>query len=182
MRIRQYCTLALILAGTITSATGAQSAPPPPQCLADSSYHLLDFWLGNWNAVDSTKAVVGHNVIERIVGGCAISETWTEPGSEGRSLFYFLPSAKQWKQVWVTDQSLSPGGIKEKHFIGKTAEGGVRFQGEYFGPRGGLVLDRTTLTPLAERRVRQLIEVSRDGGQTWRASFDATYIPDPAKR
>jgi hypothetical protein len=72
----------LLLIVAITGSAGtaeAQTAPPViPKCLDDSSYHLLDFWLGTWNVVDSTKTVVGHNVIERIVGGCALTETWTE--------------------------------------------------------------------------------------------------------
>ena len=167
----------------LTQPAAAQtSAPVIPKCLDDSSYHLLDFWLGSWNVVDSSKTVVGHNVIERIVGGCAITETWTEPGGEGRSLFYFVPATKRWKQVWVTPQSLYPGGMKEKQFVGITPDGGVRFQGEYLGPRGALILDRTTLTPLGDHRVRQLIELSRDGGHSWKSAFDAMYVADSSPR
>jgi hypothetical protein len=36
-------------------------------------------------------------------------------------------------------------------------------------------LDRTTLTPLPDDRVRQLIEISRDRGVTWQTNFDAYY-------
>jgi hypothetical protein len=39
------------------------------------------------------------------------------------------------------------------------------------------MLDRTTLTPLGNGRVRQVIETSRDGGKTWRVGFDAVYVP-----
>ena len=35
--------------------------------------------------------------------------------------------------------------------------------------------DRTTLTREAPDRVRQLIEISKDGGRTWLAVFDAEY-------
>jgi hypothetical protein len=38
------------------------------------------------------------------------------------------------------------------------------------------VLDRTTLTPLADGRVRQVIERSSDGGTTWTTGFDAMYV------
>lgn len=35
---------------------------------------------------------------------------------------------------------------------------------------------RTTLTPLSGDRVRQLIEISVDGGESWRRVFDALYV------
>jgi hypothetical protein len=126
--------------------------------------------------IDSTGAHVGTNRIEKILGGCAVTETWHDADSEGRSLFYYVPSQRQWKQVWVTPQALSLGGLKEKHLIAQSA-GSVRFQGELVGPRGVLVLDRTTLTTMSGGRVRQVIEISRDGGTSWRATFDAIYVP-----
>lgn len=36
-------------------------------------------------------------------------------------------------------------------------------------------MDGTTLSPLAGGEVRQLIEISLDGGTTWQAGFDARY-------
>ena len=56
-------------------------------------------------------------------------------------------------------------------------EGGVRFQGDITMKSGRTYLDRTTLTPLAGGRVQQVIEVSRDGGGTWKITFDAVYVP-----
>lgn len=51
----------------------------------------------------------------------------------------------------------------------------VRFQGELPREDGSLVLDRTTLSPLPDGRVRQVIETSTDGGRTWEVGFDAYY-------
>jgi hypothetical protein len=51
----------------------------------------------------------------------------------------------------------------------------VRFQGAIPLPGGGQYLDRTTLTPLEDGAVRQVIEVSRDG-ESWRTVFDAVYV------
>lgn len=89
--------------------------------------------------------------------------------------FYWSASDRQWKQVWVTDLALLPGGLKEKHLIARFADGGVRFQGEIALPDGRRILDRTTLRPAANGSVSQRIEISRDGGESWTASFDATY-------
>jgi hypothetical protein len=41
------------------------------------------------------------------------------------------------------------------------------------------LLDRTTLAPLPGGRVRQTIEISRDGGQAWTPAFDAFYVRMP---
>jgi hypothetical protein len=175
-RTHRWAILAAFVAiAAATKPARAQDAQTPP-CASDSAFKALDFWVGSWNVVDSTGANVGTNKIEKILGGCAVTELWHEPdGSEGRSLFYFVASQRQWKQVWVTPMALVPGGLKEKHLIAQ-GPGMVRFQGEIIGPRGGLILDRTTLTKMKDGRVRQVIEISRDGGTTWRVNFDAIYV------
>ena len=142
-------------------------------CGTDSTYAALDFWLGTWS-VYVGDTLVGTNRITKVLRDCAVTEEWRDTGGgEGRSLFYVDPALHQWKQVWVTDAALQIGGLKEKHLIARP-NGGVRFQGELRRPGGGLILDRTTLTP-AGAEVRQLIEISTDGGTTWRATFDARY-------
>jgi hypothetical protein len=179
-RLVAVCSLIfalLIVPGSATSA-GAQATPvTPPTCLSDSTYHVFDFWLGSWNVVDSAGAKLGSNRIERIVDGCAIMENWTEPdGSEGKSLFYYATDQRRWKQVWVTPNAMSPGGFKEKRLVARLPGGGIRFQGEIVGPVA-ITLDRTTLTPMTGGKVRQLIEVSRNGGTSWITTFDAIYVP-----
>jgi len=76
----------------------------------------------------------------------------------------------------VTDGARGRGGVKEKTLVATHADGSLRFQGEIPLAEGGSYFDRTTLTPLPEDRVRQLIEVSADG-TAWRAVFDAVYVP-----
>ena len=86
--------------------------------------------------------------VAKVLGGCAVTEEWTAAdGSRGSSLFYYVVNEKQWKQVWVTDLALHPGGLKEKHLVARFADGGVRFQGEIALPDGRRILDRTTLHP-----------------------------------
>jgi hypothetical protein len=191
-RMRHLRRLAAIGAAVMTVAftprhSGAQSPQSPETampatatCATDSAFHVLDFWIGNWTVVDSAGKELGTNRIERILGGCAITESWHESESEGRSLFYYVPSQRMWKQVWVTPQALELGGVKEKHLIAH-ALGSARFQGELIGPRGALVLDRTTLTRLSDGRVRQVIEISRDGGATWQLNFDGFYVAVKAR-
>jgi hypothetical protein len=167
--------------GILTVTFGqALAAQAPPACVEDASYHLLDFWVGSWN-VFVEDSLVGTDRVEKILDGCAIEETWHTPaGTEGISLFYVDPRAGIWKQVWVTTGARQPGGVKEKRMIARGAKRGTRFQGEITLPEGRIMLDRTTLTPLGDDEVRQLIETSTDGGETWRTTFDARYRRAPA--
>jgi len=51
----------------------------------------------------------------------------------------------------------------------------VRFQGRIVLPDGSSYLDRTTLTKIPNGAVRQVLEISRDDGETWNVGFDASY-------
>ena len=156
--------------------TRQRAAPKPGvACDSDPSFHDLDFWLGDWTVVEAGKTV-GHNRIEKQLGGCAVVERWkAADGSEGQSLFYHPPGTSQWKQVWLTPQATSVGGSKEKLLVTRLPGGALRFAGELPLPDGRTLFDRTTLTPLDGGRVRQLIEQSRDRGVTWKPAFDAIY-------
>jgi hypothetical protein len=151
-------------------------AQEPLRCDDDDKYSQLDFWVGEWD-VWSGDELAGTNVIEKTLGGCAVLEHWTGAGGgEGKSLFY-VDGGGMWQQVWVTEWSRHTGGVKEKTWQSLDNDKQVRFQGEISLPDGGSYLDRTTLTDLGNGEVRQLIEVSRDGGETWEATFDAVYRP-----
>ncbi len=156
-------------AGLLAVRLGAQNQAPEPAGL-----HALDFWLGTWNVVLADGQKAGDNRIDRLLGGFALQENWSEPDHhEGKSWFYFYRPENRWKQVWVTDS----GFVKEKAQVDGAPTGAVRFQGTIIGKGGVKILDRTTLTPLPGGRVRQVIETSRDNGATWQTGFDAIYIP-----
>lgn len=181
MQFRIGTAVLLLFLGTTVSsyaqsASGKQSIPHP--CEGDPVYHKLDFWVGKWDVYDNHDGTLnGTDIVEKIVGGCALIENWREAdgSGEGKSLFYFQQTKKVWKQVWVTDA----GPIKEKQLVLEGKDLSIRFQGEIPPPDGGSHLDRTTLTPLAGGRVHQVIEISRDAGKTWTNAFDADYRPHP---
>jgi hypothetical protein len=146
-------------------------------CEEDAAFHKLDFWVGEWDVYAGDREV-GQNRIEKILSGCAVMEHWTAVGGgEGKSLFYYSPATGGWTQIWVTEDTTRPGGLKVKRLILELDDGGVRFQGDIPLPNGRSYADRTTLTPLEGGRVRQHIEISRDGGQSWETTFDAVYVP-----
>jgi len=167
----------------VTSSLGdAGSQPSAPAksasvCRDVARLHALDFWIGHWD-VSWSGQHVGTNVVATILGDCAITERWRDvEGGEGFSLFYYDVTQQRWKQVWVTDSPFRTGGTKEKaEQTELTGENQIRFLGRYPGADGALpITDRTTLTKRDDGTVRQLIEVSLDGGKTWQTRFDGIY-------
>jgi len=144
-------------------------------CADDSTFALLDFWVGSWNVYVGSQ-LAGTDHVEKVLDGCAITESWTAAnGGTGHSLFYVHPADRRWRQVWVTARALAPGGVKEKTQLDPLPGGAIRFQGEIRDTTGRAWLDRTTLMPNPDGTVHQVIEMSTDGGTTWRATFDAVY-------
>ena len=150
----------------------------------------LDFWVGDWNVALNTPqheraGTTASSARPRkgTMTSAAVIERWTDTdGSEGTSLFSFDPFACTWHQLWITSDPAQPGGLKHKDLVALLPGGGVRFQGTYPGRRVMTVLDRTTLTPRPDGTVRQVIEVSGDGGATWNAGFDAIYTRAAGRR
>ena len=169
--------ISVLIVQVAAAPVPAVAEQEPATCSTTAGFQRLDFWLGHWDVYVGDRKV-GENHIEKILEGCAITEHWQgSGGGGGRSLFYYLPASDTWKQVWVTGQATRPGGVKEKTLVEEMAGGGVRFQGEIVLSSGRTYLDRTTLTPQDGGRVKQVVEVSRDGGTSWKTTFDAVYIP-----
>ena len=171
-------SIAFLLAFSAAAQAGGAQAP-----CAGPEYRLLDFWTGRWDvklsppegqAQAGSAKTLGTNIIEKTLGGCAVLEHWSDAaGGSGKSLFYYHPAERVWKQVWVTDI----GRVKEKRAVAAPSPDAVRFQGELRADDGSRILDRTTLTRLPGGRVRQLIEQSVDDGRAWKPTFDAIYTP-----
>jgi hypothetical protein len=171
--------VALLLAGTLPAAFPACDGAQPAHangCASDPAFHALDFWIGTWR-VTSGRQFAGTDVVTSELAGCAVVEKWSDAdGSRGQSLFVYDTFSGRWQQTWVTDAATHVGGLKYKTLVARYPGGGVRFQGVLPAPSGKPpILDRTTLTPVADGTVHQVIEISRDGGSTWTTTFDATY-------
>jgi hypothetical protein len=167
----------IIAVAALLNAASVIAQDQPPACADDEHYAVLDFWVGEWEVRTAEGQLQGTNRIEKVLNGCAVMEHWTGAGGgAGKSWFYYNNRTGEWRQIWMTSQATAFGGTKEKRLIAIFADGGTRFQGEIPLRDGGVVLDRTTLTPLDDGRVRQVIEISRDGGSTWSTTFDAFYV------
>ncbi len=170
-RSRVVLLLAIGLGGTVSAA-----AEPPSRCDEMPAAHALDFFLGEWEVSGADGTVQGVNRVEASLGGCAVHEHWKGAGGfEGRSLFYFHSWLGQWRQVWISAVPQRHGSVKEKRQVMRHEGAGIRFQGEIMVSPEHYVLDRTTLTPLPDGRVHQLIEWSNDDGRTWQTGFEGWY-------
>ena len=78
-----------------------------------AAYRQFDFWLGQWDITEA-GAPAGTNVVEPLLGGCAIRENYLDPdgGSVGTSLNSYDADTRQWRQTWVADyrRRLPAGG------------------------------------------------------------------------
>ncbi len=167
-------------AGFLVLVAGSMLASPSHGqlgCSSNPELALLDFWFGEWRVEDDDGKLLGSNIIYRMLNGCIVQEQWQgSGGGVGISVFYVEPNSGKLKQLWVTGQALSPGGTKEKELVAAELGEYVQFLGSY--PNGDeTILDRTTLSKLPDGQILQLIEISRDSGETWETGFRGIYKP-----
>ena len=144
-------------------------------CKNTPEFQLLAFWVGKWDVLVGNQKI-GENEISWIMDGCAIQENWRDGrGGTGTSLFYYQPTEKRWKQVWVTPNPYARGGVKEKVNNEKRDDGTIVFTGTLIDQEGKSYLDRTLLIPESNGTVMQIIQVSYDNGNHWTTVFDAIY-------
>lgn len=176
----------------------AQEPPAEPHAQEESTaerchgdrHREFDFWLGGWEVRNAAGDLVGHNEISRVARGCGLLERWQGiRGGRGVSLNTYDADLERWTQRWVGDGATLwlEGGLEK----GPQADRMVLSGTEPRTTPRGEVLDRISWTPLPDGRVRQVWEVSSDGGASWREIFvglysrvagnaDASLFPGPA--
>ena len=168
-----------LVAAAMLAAPAATIQTPAEPCRATEVSRNLDFWVGDWDVYVASK-LAGRDTVERILDGCAVTERWNGgPGDQGMSLFAYDARKDLWTQTWVTGDTALPGGLKVKVLREHTPTS-TTFQGEIEGKTDAVYYDRTILTAQPNGRVRQQIEVSRNGVD-WRTGFDAIYVPHGQK-
>lgn len=166
---------ALLLVGETSAATagnrtkpGAATETTSPPC-AGPRFREFDFWLGEWQ-VTSGGSPVATSTIERILGGCAILETYSDPsGYGGKSFNFYDTHLEKWRQTWVD----VAGNVSE--FSGTVRDGAMHYEGETHR-QGRRVLRKMRVSKEEPDRVRQYSEQSDDDGRTWRVAYDFVYL------
>ncbi len=131
----------------------------------------FDFWLGRWEVRMPDGTLIGTNTITKRDGGCSIQERWEGAGgSTGTSVSFYLPSRKEWRQVWTG----SGGTLFD--ITGTAGNGTMHMEGtiEYV-ETDRVVAFRGTWTEGADGRVRQRMEEFDLAAQTWVVWFDGFY-------
>ena len=130
-------------------------------CKTPPEARQLDFWVGEWDVRDPQGHVVGRSSIQLILNDCVVLESWSGAlGGTGKSMNFWDAGKHRWQQTWVDDR----GGVQQ--YTGQLVDGSLKYVGEG---------RRLTFSPLAGGRVRQLSEVTPDGGKSWTIGYDFTY-------
>src|SRR3954471_14360883 len=133
---------ALCIALLLHAAPARAATQPSPWGCSAAEYHLLDFWIGDWDTFDS-DAPNGPSVararVAPIALGCALHELYEqEDGLIGDSILSYDPVRKAWQQTWVTNR----GSIMA--IYGTFKAGALTLEGESHLRDGSTVRQRIT--------------------------------------
>ena len=167
------CALAVL--GFAASA-GAQSAPAQPIVKPGPcegiEFRQFDFWVGDWDVFTADGQLAGTNTIERILGGCVITENWSgSKGTDGRSFNVYSTADQKWHQTWFDSQGTL------LRLAGTFVDGRMVMEGDSPGASDNPLRNRITWERLPDGRVRQHWQVSADRGEKWTDAFIGFYAP-----
>ena len=168
-------SLAAIGAAIVLSAAALAQAqtPPPPPCTQDAKFRDFDFWVGYWEVTPwAGGQIAGHNKIEPVEGGCALSESWINTsGGTGRSINYYNPNTGNWRQVWVA------GGYSIDIEGGINADGAMELEGTifYYAQKNSVPF-KGIWTPQPDGSVRQHFLQWNAETEEWGTWFDGRYV------
>jgi hypothetical protein len=165
------------LVGTVRPVPAAPDTSPPPSPCSGPEWKQLDFWVGEWDASwpasPGTPAGRGANRIEKILGGCAVSENFTAAGLAplvGKSWSTFDARTKTWRQTWVDNQA----GYFD--FVGDFSHADEKmFAMDAIGRNGKAVTLRMVFFHVAADAFDWRWERSADGGKTWTVLWSIHY-------
>jgi hypothetical protein len=163
------------LLGMSLAVLGPESSPPrAAQPCAAPEFRQFDFWIGKWEVAGGDGSIAGVNEIRSILDGCALLESWRgTSGMSGNSLNAYDAATGQWHQTWIDDRGLL------LRLNGAFGDGKMTMSGPgaLYGSPAAVILHRITWQETGPRQVRQLWEISRDGGSTWEPLFEGRYRP-----
>ena len=167
-RFALFLAAGALIALAVTSRAVVAASPAPPGCTADVA-HQFDFWVGDWNVYDPHGVLEGTNRVTLEYGTCVVHEHWKGVGGdEGESVNFYYRPTKKWHQTWVSNGGylLLDGGMVGNAMV----LSGAHKTG------AGTRIDRISYAPAADGSVRQVWDVSTDGGKTWKTTFDGKYV------
>ncbi|MDX1624181.1 MAG: hypothetical protein R3199_09385 [Gemmatimonadota bacterium] len=159
--------LSLLSLALLLLLAAAAHAQAPPDCSAPE-HRQFDFWIGEWEVFDPEGEKVGENTITAIQDGCALREEWESVGDHaGTSLNFYDRDTGRWYQTWIANNG------NDLHLTGGLEEDGTMVMESLLE---GERRDRITWIPADDGSVRQVWDVSIDGGETWKTGFEGRYV------
>jgi hypothetical protein len=145
-------------------------------------HRQFDFWLGDWAVFDysgydyssGTKGnPIGENTITLLCNDYVIHEhAEMVNGMVGYAHLIYNKNDNKWHQMWVDN------GGNVAWFSGGLEAGQMILSGERPGSKPGLTaIDRVAWSVMDNNpdRVRQLWQISEDGGKSWFVAADNLY-------
>lgn len=169
----RHLVLGVCLAAASGPATAAEPGARPLTCAEDPQFRQQDFTLGTWDVYAGTIKAAQVRM-ERVLGGCAIHETWTQMGNRpgnGLGMFTYSRQLKSWHYLWAADNAAATS------FNGSMIQPGeMHYAMTYPLAKGGARVRHWSLTLLPDGRVRELSLGSDDEGKTWVTEYDLTWV------
>jgi hypothetical protein len=139
-------------------------------------FRQFDFWIGEWEAF-GPKGKAGDSKISLVLDSCIILEEWTSTGVvqgfryAGKSFNTWNASLHQWQQTWVDNT-----GSSTAYTHGKFDNNRIIFTTDPFPfKKDTMATRRLTFFDLGVDKVRQLGEITKDNGVTWKTEYDLEY-------
>lgn len=141
------------------------------QACSGPEFRQFDYWIGEWTVRNTDGDIIGHSKISRISAGCAILEEWASAGGfDGKSINFYDPGIKKWRQTWVGGD----GMILD--LTGNPEEENMTLYDEQKSAEG-MIIHRIRWTRLTNGRIEQRWDLSTDDGQHWKPVFLGVYEP-----
>jgi hypothetical protein len=161
---------ALVLITTLADMSYAQDTKRCACC--DEKHKQFNFWIGDWKVLNPEGKLAGENKIVVVQDSCVIQENWTSANSSFRGTSYNFVNVHsgKWQQLWIDNQGGNlqlEGGLVNGEM--------VLMSEEKLNQKGEKQIDRIKWTPQKDGTVRQLWEVSTNGGNKWSVVFDGLY-------
>lgn len=135
-------------------------------CRSAPEFRQLDYWLGEWD-VYANGQKIAQSSIQLILNDCVIFENYlaVDHSYAGKSFSLWKAATKRWEQQYVDTTG------RFTHWTGNLDGGRMVMTTESAG-----ATQRMSYIKDGPDKVRQLIEVTTDGGKTWAAGYDGVYI------
>lgn len=133
----------------------------------------FDFWVGQWDVYKyGTDTIAGHSIIEIIMGGQVIRETYHAANSpyEGNSLNKYNYRLNRWEQYYVDNSGVT------LHITGQGGGGQMILENE---EKTGDQVVNNRITWIKENNgdLRQKWDQTYNECESWVIVFDGSYRP-----